>query len=217
MQAVLLSGGLIVPANFASCFAALLLSMTLLPAAALAQSPSEALVTPLREPEVEQVSLPAKPEVLHPFAAMAGSWSGGGTIALTNDINERLRCRAHHTYGAANSSLALSIRCASDNYKIELTSNVVERRGQISGQWTETNYNATGTISGRVAGNRVSAVATGDKLTADLTVVTSGNRQTITITPKASYLISVQVALSKQAPAAAGPKAAAAKPQPAAR
>lgn len=196
--------------NLTSGFAALLLSMTLLPAAALAQSSSEALVTPLREPEVEHVSLPAKLEVVHPFAAMAGSWSGGGTISLTNDINEKLRCRAHHTYGASNSSLALNIRCASDNYKIELTSHVVERRGQISGQWTETNYNATGTIAGRVAGNRVSAVATGDKLTADLTVTTNGNRQTITITPKASYLISVQVALSKQAPAAPKPGAAAA-------
>ena len=81
----------------------------------------------------------AKPNV-HPFAAMAGTWTGGGTIDLTNDIHEKLRCRATYTYGAGNNGLALAIRCASDNYKFELTSNVVERNGQISGRWNETAY-----------------------------------------------------------------------------
>jgi hypothetical protein len=185
--------------------AALVLVLAMSPTAALAES-SEALVTPLKEPEVVEVV--ARPEAVHPFAAMAGSWSGGGTISLTNDINEKLRCRAHHSYGQGNNSLALNIRCASDNYKIELTGNVVERRGQISGQWKEVNYNAVGTISGRLNGGRVTAVATSDKLTADLTVTTTGNRQSVTITPKASYLLGVQIALSRQAPA--GPKAAAA-------
>ena len=113
---------------------------------------------------------------------MAGSWSGGGTIDLTNDIHERLRCRATHTYAQVSNSLSLSIRCASDNYKFELSSNVVERRGQLSGKWSETNYGVTGTISGRVVGNRVTAVATGDKFSADLSVTTNGNRQSVTIT-----------------------------------
>ena len=193
-------------------FAALVLALMLLPAAALAQNSTEALVTPLTEPEPEATPVAAKPDAAHPFAAIAGAWSGGGTISLTGDINERLRCRANHTYGASNSSLALNIRCASDNYKFELTSNVVERRGQVSGQWRESNYNVTGTISGRVAGNKVTAVAAGDKFTADLSVTTTGNRQTVTITPKATYLQNVQIALARQAPAA--PRTAAApKPQ----
>ena len=84
------------------------------------------------EPTSRSPARGAKPKV-HPFAAMAGTWTGGGTIDLTNDIHEKLRCRANYTYGAANNSLALAIRCASDNYKFELTSNVVERGGQISG------------------------------------------------------------------------------------
>src|SRR5947209_7178039 len=103
-------------------------------------------------PTVQQASLP-KPE--HPFAAMAGTWTGGGTIELTGEIKENLRCRANYNYGAANSSLALSIRCASDNYKFELTSNVVERRGQISGTWSEAAYKVSGQISGRLQGNHI--------------------------------------------------------------
>jgi hypothetical protein len=170
-----------------------LLLAALLPDVSLAAEP-EALVEAQKEPQVIQV----KTDAAHPFAAIAGNWSGGGTIELTNDITERLRCRANHTYGQANSSLALNIRCASDNYKFELASNVVERQGQISGRWSEVTYKAAGTISGRVAGNRVSAVAQSDRLTTDVSVVTSGKQQTVTITPKRTYVISVKIALSKR-------------------
>ena len=131
---------------------------------------------------------------------MAGTWTGGGTIDLTNDIQEKLRCRATYTYNQASNGLALAIRCASDNYKFELTSNVVERNGQISGQWSETAYGVSGSISGRVNGGRISAVAKGDSFTAALSVNTNGNRQSVTITPQATYIINVQIGLGKAAP-----------------
>jgi hypothetical protein len=177
--------------------AAAVLAAALFPALAWADPP-EGHVTIQSEP-VAVAAAPVKVAPAHPFAVMAGSWSGGGTIDLTNDIHEKLRCRAHHTYGAANNSLALSIRCASDNYKFELTSNVVDHHGQISGRWSETNYGVTGTIAGRVSGNHVSAVATGDKFTADLSVTTNGNHQSVTITPKKTYLQNVKIALSRAA------------------
>jgi hypothetical protein len=174
--------------------AAVLFGLALLPAAALADPP-EALVN-APQPQPQQTAL--HPAGQHPFAAMAGTWMGGGTIDLTGDIREKLRCRANYTYGQSNSSLALAIRCASDNYKFELTSNVTEQRGQISGRWSEATYNVTGSISGRVAGNKVSALARSDGLNADISVTTTGNRQSVTITPKATYVISVQIALNKR-------------------
>jgi hypothetical protein len=178
------------------CSTAAMLAVALLPAAAWAEKPEQP-VTPLTEPVATPASLP-RPENAHPFAALGGSWTGGGTISLTNDINERLRCRATYTHRQGTSSLSLSIRCASDNYKFELSSNVVERRGQISGQWQEASYNVSGTISGRVAGNRITAVAQGDSFNADLSVTTSGNRQSVTITPKGTYLTNVQITLSRR-------------------
>jgi len=156
------------------------------------EGPVEMLKNPT--PTVQQASLP-KPE--HPFAAMAGTWTGGGTIELTGEIKENLRCRANYNYGAANSSLALSIRCASDNYKFELTSNVVERRGQISGTWSEAAYKVSGQISGRVQGNHISAIASGDSFTSDLAVTTTANRMSVTMTPKATYVIAVKMAFNR--------------------
>ena len=181
--------------------AALLLALTLLPAAA--QESPEGHVMTLPEPVEPAV---AKPN-MHPFATMAGTWTGGGTIDLTNDIHEKLRCRATYNYGRSNNGLTLAIRCASDNYKFELTSNVVEQGGQISGQWSETAYGVNGSISGRVNGGRIQAVAKGDSFTAALSVNTNGNRQSVTITPQATYIINVQIAMGR----AAAPATATAK------
>ena len=181
--------------------AALLLASAVLPAAAQQEVVPEGHVKTLPEPVAAVEPAVAKP--VHPFAAMAGAWTGGGTIDLTNDIHEKLRCRATYNHGQANNSLALAIRCASDNYKFELTSNVVERGGQISGQWNETAYGVSGSISGRVTGGRISAVARGDSFTAALSVNTSGNRQSVTITPQATYIINVQIALGRVAAPAA--------------
>ena len=150
-------------------------------------------------PVAPQVAaLDTKPDAGHPFAAIAGNWTGGGIIMLTNDIKENLRCRANHSYAQASSSLSLSIKCSSDNYKFELTSNVVERQGQISGKWAEASYNVSGNISGRVAGNRITAVAQGERFTSPITLVTTGNRQTVSMTPERTYVISVQIALNRR-------------------
>jgi hypothetical protein len=176
--------------------AALSLMLVGLPSSGRADPP-ESLVGALREPVV----VPAKTSAAHPFGAMAGSWVGRGTIELTNDIKESLRCRNSYTYGQSASSLALSIRCASDNYKFELTSNVVDHGGQISGTWSEATYKVSGSINGRVSGNRVTAMAKGDSFTAAIALNTNGNRQTVTITPEATYLIKVEIALNKVEPA----------------
>jgi hypothetical protein len=172
---------------------AALLALTFLPAVVRAESP-EGPVSILQEPAATRASLPPP---AHPFAAMAGNWTGGGSIELTGDIKESLRCRATYNYGTANNSLALNIRCASDNYKFELASNVVDRGGRISGTWSEAAYKVSGNISGRVVGNNIAAVAQGDSFNADLSVTTTANRMMVTMTPKATYVIAVKMAFNR--------------------
>jgi hypothetical protein len=176
-------------------FVALLMASMLLPAAAQAADP-EAHVTGTQPPAATPVKVdPVHP--LHPFASLAGNWTGGGSIELTGDIKESLRCRANYTFSQGN-SLALAIRCASDNYKFELTSNVAERGGALAGRWREASYDVSGAISGRVNGNRITAQAKGDNFNAALSVVTNGNSQSVTITPVATYVISVKIAMNRR-------------------
>src|SRR6476661_1270138 len=54
-----------------------------------------------------------------PFAGMAGRWSGGGTITLDDGSSERIRCRA--TYQVIGASMDMTLTCASDAYKFNLS------------------------------------------------------------------------------------------------
>jgi hypothetical protein len=135
---------------------------------------------------------------VHPFAAMAGSWSGGGTLTTSSGERNRLRCRAHYAAGRASRSLQLSIRCASDSYNFDLASSIVEKSGRIHGQWSESNYNVAGTVSGRLSGDHIRATASSSSFTAGLALTTRGNRQSVSITPRDAFITSVHIALRKR-------------------
>src|SRR5690349_4238198 len=91
---------------------------------------------------------PASSETaMSPFRAMAGNWVGGGIIVMASGQQERMRCRASYGITVDADQLRLNLRCASDSYNFDLTSEVQYRGGAISGGWTEASRNASGTIS----------------------------------------------------------------------
>ncbi|NPU13567.1 MULTISPECIES: hypothetical protein [Bradyrhizobium] len=133
-----------------------------------------------------------------PFRALEGSWTGGGVINLSDGNQERLRCRAAYDVGGAGEQLRLNIRCASDSYNIDLSSDVAYRGGEISGQWSEASHNASGTIEGRAVGNRIEAQARGQTFSAGLALTTSGKRQTVSIRPAGTDIRGVDLELARR-------------------
>jgi hypothetical protein len=71
----------------------------------------------------------------------------------------------------------LDLRCASDAYKFELSSNIMKTGSSLSGNWFESTHRVGGSISGRNTGSEINARAEGDTFTAPLTVKTNGHRQ----------------------------------------
>jgi hypothetical protein len=138
-----------------------------------------------------------QPTPAAPFSAMAGAWSGGGTISLSSGTRERLRCRASYVVADVGRSLELSIRCASDSYKFDLSSSVVQRRGRIYGRWSETANGVSGTVSGTATAGNIRASAESSAFTAGLSVTTSGNRQSVSITPRDTFITGVHITLSR--------------------
>jgi hypothetical protein len=116
-----------------------------------------------------------------PFAGMAGNWSGGGTVTLDDGSTERIRCRASYAVGASGTGLNQTLTCASDSYKINLNTNVVSEGGSLSGTWSESNRGAAGTLQGRGGNGNFQAVASGPGFTANISLTTHGNRQSIVI------------------------------------
>src|SRR6516162_6518779 len=48
---------------------------------------------------------PGDAAMMSPFRAMAGSWSGGGTLSMANGEQERLHCRASYDVGGTGNEL----------------------------------------------------------------------------------------------------------------
>jgi hypothetical protein len=131
-----------------------------------------------------------------PFAGMAGVWSGSGTITLDSGSSERIRCRATYAVSSDGNGLNQSLVCASDSYKFDLRSDVVAKNGSLSGTWSETSRNVTGSLEGRAGAGQFNVVVSAPAFTANLSMKTNGNKQTVSITSQ-SQIKSASIALSR--------------------
>jgi hypothetical protein len=129
-----------------------------------------------------------------PFAGMAGTWSGGGSVTLDDGSRERIRCRATYRVGGVN--MAMSLTCASDAYKFNLQADVVAQGSAIVGNWTESSRGISGNLQGRGGGGNFQVAANAAGFNANLSMRTSGNRQSVSISADSGFR-SASISLSK--------------------
>jgi hypothetical protein len=132
-----------------------------------------------------------------PFAHLAGSWSGQGKITV-NATSERIRCRGTYRAGETGTTLALSLRCASDSYKFELGSDITYTAGgAIAGSWNEATRSVYGQLAGRVSGSNITAQASAVGFNASLSILTKGNSQNVSIRSPGSEISEVMITMTR--------------------
>ena len=131
-----------------------------------------------------------------PFSSFAGSWSGTGMVSLSDGSNERIRCRATYNVGGDGSGLQQTLRCASDSYRFDLSSDVVARGNNVSGNWSETSRNVNGTLEGKVAPGQIDVFVQAAGFAASIVVRTAGNKQTVSISSQGE-IRGVSITLTK--------------------
>jgi hypothetical protein len=119
-----------------------------------------------------------------PFAGFEGSWSGTGTVALSDGSTERIRCKADYKVNGTGLSLKQSLHCASDSYKFDLSSDVTSQGERISGNWSEASRNIFGNLQGTAGGGQLEVFVEANGFAANLTLRTTGNKQTVQINSK---------------------------------
>jgi hypothetical protein len=116
-----------------------------------------------------------------PFAGFDGAWSGNGTVSLSDGSSERLRCRAVYQVDGSGLVLKQTLRCASDSYKFDLSSDVTSHGDHITGNWSETNRNVSGSLLGTAGNGKIDVKVESAAFNATLTLRTTGNKQTVQI------------------------------------
>lgn len=119
-----------------------------------------------------------------PFAGFDGSWSGNGTVALSDGSTERIRCKADYKVNGSGLGLKQNLQCASDSYKFDLSSEVTSQGDRISGNWSERSRNIFGNLQGTAGGGEIEVFVEASGFAANLRLTTRGNRQTVQISSK---------------------------------
>jgi hypothetical protein len=130
-----------------------------------------------------------------PFANLAGAWTGSGKILIKDGGSENIRCRA--TYTVAGAGLNQVLRCASDSYRFDLTTNVTASGSTLSGNWSETSRNVNGTLGGKLTGGDIDALVEANGFSASLSMKTNGNKQIIAIRSQNTDLRGVDITLTR--------------------
>jgi hypothetical protein len=132
-----------------------------------------------------------------PFAVLAGSWAGAGTIVTSGGDKERIRCRARYDVDGGGVTVNLTIRCAGDSFNFELQSNASHSNGVVSGTWNEVTRQVGGNIEGNARGGNINVRVSGI-VSAMLAVITNANKQSISIEAPGTELQSVAISLSRK-------------------
>jgi len=119
-----------------------------------------------------------------PFAGFDGSWSGTGTVALSDGSTERIRCKADYKVNGSGLGLKQSLHCASDSYKFDLSSDVTSQGERISGNWSEASRNIFGNLQGTAGGGVIDVFVEAAGFAATLTLRTTGTKQSVQISSK---------------------------------
>ena len=124
-----------------------------------------------------------------PLASFTSEPGGYMPTSRTNRLarrssTERLRCKANYKVNGSGQGLKQNLRCASDSYKIDLSSDVTSEGNRISGNWSEASRNVFGSLQGTAGGGRIEVFVEANGFAANLTLRTTGNRQTVQISSK---------------------------------
>ncbi len=106
-----------------------------------------------------------------PFAGFDGSWTGSGTVALSNGTTEHIRWKQN-------------LHCASDSYKFDLSSDVTSQGDRISGNWSEKSRNIFGNLQGTAGGGQIDLFVEASGFAANLNLRTNGTKQIVQIDSK---------------------------------
>lgn len=139
-------------------------------------------------------AVPASAE--NALSGLAGNWSGGGQIRLSDGRSERLSCRAYYTPRDGGAGMGVALRCASTSYKLEFRSSIRLDGNRVSGTWEERSFNAGGSVSGSASNGALNMAFSGT-LSGSMSVSYGGSSQRVSINTGGGGLSSVSLSLSR--------------------
>lgn len=117
-------------------------------------------------------------------------------MRLLDGRSEHLSCRGTYAQKAGGSQLSLSIRCQSENNKIDMRSSLTYEGGGVSGHWEERNFGLEGEVNGSATPNNLRLQISG-QLQGSMAVSISGSSHRVSVTTAGPGFKSVSITFSR--------------------
>jgi hypothetical protein len=114
-----------------------------------------------------------------PFTELKGDWKGGGTVILDDGEKKKVDCTT--TYKVAGTNITQTLHCKGEDYEVNTLLKVTDKSGKIKGTWTESVYDASGSVSGKARGDTIHAIISGDKFSGRMSIKVKGDSHTINV------------------------------------
>jgi hypothetical protein len=132
-----------------------------------------------------------------PFSRFSGNWRGSGQVVGTNGHREQITCRAGYSLSDSGEALTQTLICASDSYRVDISSHVVAEGHRVQGHWQEATRQVQGDLTGQVADGQFEGTVVGPGFTAQVSLRSTGRKQVVTIRPQGGDVAAVEVVLSR--------------------
>jgi hypothetical protein len=132
-----------------------------------------------------------------PFSKFLGNWRGPGQVLGTNGHREPIRCRAGYSLSQSGEALSQTLVCASDSYRVDISSHVVAEGHRVQGHWREATRQVEGDLTGQVAEGQFEGSVVGPGFTAQVSLRSTGRKQVVNIRPQGGDVADVEVVLSR--------------------
>jgi hypothetical protein len=131
------------------------------------------------------------------FDKFVGGWSGSGQIVGTNGHRESIRCRAQYAEAKQGSALDQSIVCASESFKLNITSYAEASGDLVQGYWKEASRDVSGHLSGRISDGRFEGEFSATTFSAGISLTSDGRTQAVIIQPRGGDISEVRIELRR--------------------
>jgi hypothetical protein len=132
-----------------------------------------------------------------PISDLTGYWTGTGSVKLSSGNTERVKCAVTYKVSEDSKQVRQTMRCASQDYTINAAADLRLNGAQVTGNWEEKTYSATGQVTGRYTGTALNLSIQGGTFSAVMNVTLSNCKQSIDITPQGLDVTKVSIGLGK--------------------
>ena len=133
-----------------------------------------------------------------PFQKFVGAWTGGGQIIATNGHREAIRCRAEFSVAKAGSALNQAIVCASESFKLNITTYAEAAGETVQGYWREATRDVSGHLTGHIGDGVFDGEISAAAFTASISLTSNGRSQAVSIKPRGGDVSDVRIELGRR-------------------